>query len=334
MILRATLSLFLVASCVAGVAQAETESVRLEYAAPGECPGQQEFEAEVRARTAKVVFGGEGRRFVVQVGETDTGFEGRLAIVELDGKENERKLDGTSCVDVVSSLALVAALAIDPDASTAPREELPPAKSVEAPEPTPPPSVEPKVAPASQPLARRRPSEPRNERVQVALGASFAVVQGPAPVLLLSAGPEAEVARSFGWTRSSLRLGVLAADTKIVGFEDEQSEFRWVVARPSICPLGRDRGIRFLLCVLADLGFVRAEGKAVDVPKSATRFWAALGPAGRVGVSTSRIYVDFDMALLVPLTRDDFIFENPRIVVHDVPAFGWSTGLSAGVKLP
>lgn len=325
MILRASPCVALVVLVTTGTARGETKSIRLEYTAPNECPVQKEFEDELRARTSKVALGGDGRRFSVSVERTEAGFAGRLAIVELDGRQNERALDGASCVDVVSSLALVAALAIDPDASTVPRAELPPA---------PPPPAEPKPKPEPEPKPPRarietRPEPapaPPPERLHSGAGLGVALVQGPAPVMLVALGPEVFV--------EHFRLGLLAAQTGIIGPSDEQSTFRWLVARPGVCPFGLEGTFRALPCVIADLGVVQAEGRDVDEPQSATRFWADLGLAGRVGYASGSFHVDLELGLFLPLTRDDFVFEKPRIVVHDVPALGESAGIYLGFEVP
>lgn len=335
MSVRATLCVCVAVLVTAGVARGDTERIRLTYAAADECPGAREFEDELRARTSKVVVGDAGRHFVVQIQGTEAGFEGRLTIIELDGRENARELVGVNCVDVASGLALVAALAIDPEASTVPRAELPPASAPEEPKlKTKPVEPKPVVTPPRRIPPERTPEPPEPSSLSWGVGLGFLAVRGPAPVVLLAAGPELFVTKSFGWTTSALRLGIFAAETGVVGPSDEQSTFRWLVARPGVCPLGLEGAIlRAFGCVLADLGVVQAKGRDVDEPESATRFWAAVGPAGRVGLSAGRFYVDLELALLLSLTRDDFVFQNPRIVVHDVPALGQSAGIYLGFEL-
>src|SRR4029079_13810408 len=109
------------ASSASRVASAdETEAVELSYAAPLACPDRASFASEVRARSRKVLFaeGDADRRFVVRVSLFAGHFSGELSIVDQHRDASERRIDGEKCDEVVSALALISALAVDPQAST------------------------------------------------------------------------------------------------------------------------------------------------------------------------------------------------------------------------
>ena len=118
-------------------AAAEGEPVRVEVRAPAECADDARFFAEMQARTSHVrlVGSGEaaGHTLRVRVERRGKGFEGELVVVDATGASTRRALSAESCDVVVSGLAWVAARAIDPDASFAPRRSV----DVVAPEPVP-----------------------------------------------------------------------------------------------------------------------------------------------------------------------------------------------------
>src|SRR5262245_22102344 len=95
----------------------EHERVELRYTAPGECPTRDAVVALVRERTPAVeVATGAPRVFAITITASADGFAGSLVV---DGSA-DKQLTATRCDDLVSALALVTALAIDPLASTAP----------------------------------------------------------------------------------------------------------------------------------------------------------------------------------------------------------------------
>ena len=124
----------------AAPARAEPAPLRLDYeTAGGGCPGAAVFLDEIQWRTdqARVVGPAEAalevRARVVRRGPVTRGRlvlgTGKDAIV--------REVEGASCEEVVSALALITALALDPHASTATKR---PAAPGFAPPPPPPPA--------------------------------------------------------------------------------------------------------------------------------------------------------------------------------------------------
>jgi len=99
-------------------ARAAAEPVHVRYEADAGCPTRGRFVEEILARTRKATVVGpeEARRiFVVTVRATGTGFVGRLEIKSGSDSAAPREISGPTCAAVTSALALVAALAIDPD---------------------------------------------------------------------------------------------------------------------------------------------------------------------------------------------------------------------------
>jgi hypothetical protein len=115
-----------VASGLAAAASAEARgdqpasvSVSVDYGAPQGCPRSDAFAGELAARTprAHVVTPSPGvRAIVVRIKAHKGTYVGRVVLRETDGTETERTVTGTACGEVVTGLALIAALAIDPSA--------------------------------------------------------------------------------------------------------------------------------------------------------------------------------------------------------------------------
>src|SRR5688572_10869341 len=114
--------LALACASVASVARAAPEPIALHYQAVGGCPNPEFFASQVTARTAQVRFDDPGAAgsFRVVVHSTGSGYAGVLSVIDRNGKESVRRFEAESCDNVVVALALVAALAIDPNAVATP----------------------------------------------------------------------------------------------------------------------------------------------------------------------------------------------------------------------
>lgn len=323
----------------ANVARAQVETVTLDYDAPAEgCPARAELEAEIGARTSKVAFGATGRRFTVKIERGEAGFVGTLSIREGDSAPSERRIDGSDCVEVASALGLVAALAIDPEAKTAPREELPiaPLPVEPAPAPVPEPAPKPAARPELAPLRVPEPSPAPAARWTWSAGLSLAARTGPASEWLFAFGPESELVRHAGSNAQSIGFSLRAARTGALGPSDPRARFDFLAWRLALAPVGIETASwRARLAALLELGAVRAEGRDVAIPESQIRLWAATGLGARFGRRLGeRFYLDLSAAVLANLTRDRFVFETPRSTVHEVPLASFEGGISAGYLFP
>src|SRR5882724_9000230 len=99
-------------------ADARPEPIDWTYSAPPECPPAAGFEREFRARTtrAELVTGAAdaSRSFAVTLSSESGRAVGRIKIDGPAGATATRVIAGQTCSGVVSALALVAALAVDP----------------------------------------------------------------------------------------------------------------------------------------------------------------------------------------------------------------------------
>jgi len=104
----------------AAPAPSHVEEISLDYSTVGDCPSMREFEEQVYARTQRVRFvsGHRSKRyFRVHLG-TDSGVAvGRVTSGSGSDGGNAREVTSDSCGDVAAAIALVVALAVDPNAS-------------------------------------------------------------------------------------------------------------------------------------------------------------------------------------------------------------------------
>jgi len=101
------------------------ESFSLSYHGPSNCPGQSSLLEQVLARTvsAKDVGTGGEFQFDAQVKVNDDGtVVGTLGIRSANGYSSSRSVDGKTCEEVVSALALIVGLTLEPKAHLKPDE--------------------------------------------------------------------------------------------------------------------------------------------------------------------------------------------------------------------
>jgi hypothetical protein len=308
--------------------------IELVYVAPPSCPSKADFTNEIMARTEQAEFVEESSEwnFGVQIRRVDERFSGRIDITERGQEATSRQFDDDRCADIVASLALVGALAVDPNAKLEPLErrtsEPPPA------EPPPPAAPEPPATPSAPPPREgsRAPSE--RSPWSWSMGALVALTTAPAPEPLLAAGIGATFEDRRQATPSlALGLSVLAAETGVVSPAAEHAEFRWTVLRMTGCPvrLGQADGLSVRPCAFSDLGTLRGRGEGPDQVYTETRFWASAGLGLRASWEIgSRAFVHAAGGALLSLTQDDFVFRNPDQSVHEVPPLGATAEAGAG----
>lgn len=328
---------------------AQSEPIALSYAESDGCPARERFIAEVRARTSKVRFDESGgtRRFSVDFSVDGETVRGRLRITTKDGDDSERVIRGADCAEVASGMALVLALAVDPEALTAPAAQLPDVPADAAPETTAgtakPGAAKPgaaKPAPSPAPRTERPTPAPRPQRSStlraLGVGADVWMLAGAAPEPLLAAGAHARIHWESLGLRPHVALHLLAAQTGTVGPASRIAKFRFLGSELDVCPHRFELATRLDVagCLSTQIAALRAEGTGAPNPDAATRAFVATGPAGLFTWGPiAPFYVEFQGAALLNLTRDDFVFEQPRILVHDVPVFSFAASLSVGLAV-
>lgn len=320
-------------------AQTADEAVRFEYEVPPECPDAAAFTQRVRERTSRGRMAEPGelaRTFSVQIAAGRSGFDGSIAFLDDQGARVARRLHGEPCDAVVTSLALIAALALDATLREEDEAPLPP--------PTPPPASPLRAEPARTPAPAPSPMPQRPERplsalqgARIGLGAGFTSrLHGSGPGL----SPQLALVGQLDWRSAwALRLNAHVSWRDFSVDDGRRAALRLLGVETSVCPWRLVRGaVAFAPCGLLDLGSLRAEGELgsrLTRPGSATITWASVGAEARLGLepSGSPLWAELQAGLEVPLRGGyRFQFDGPLAVVYRVPWQAGRAGVALGVR--
>jgi hypothetical protein len=326
----------------AAEARGEPPPIRVDYQAHEGCPAADGFLDEIRWRTrlARLAEPDE-EALLVQARVTRRGAvsSGRLSL----GEGKARTIEDPSCDEVVSALALITALAIDPRASTGPRPPVPaPAPAPAAPLPAPPPDPPlraaapppPEIVPAPLPVIpppSAAPPAPRRWMVGARASAAFSVT--PRPLL----GGGVFVERAEGG--ASLRLAIELAATGELDAGPGGASFLRGAGRIEGCAftVRPASWLRLVPCVGAEGGALRGQGilrGSLTHVEQTTVPWAGLGFVPRLGIDVGIVVVEAQGGPVFPLVRRTFVFDGPDYLIHAVAPVTWTTGLGAGVHFP
>ncbi|AKV00752.1 hypothetical protein AKJ09_07415 [Labilithrix luteola] len=358
----------------AGLALAQSDAVvHVEYAASGGsggCPSSASFIEQLRSRSHRIRVSDRtdgARTIVVRVEAHDGRSAGRLTIREVDGGEAERSVQGSTCSEVVSSLAFVAAVAVDPGASLLPEPHAvspaataapaPPASKAggsipAAPAPsatpqettttTPPPTVANGGSDEREPPSRTErasnedgnDARPTAKSWELAVGLDGQVLSGPAPSVVFVLPVFVEIASSHrGLLSPSARLHFerLNTSSQTAG---AGAEFTWTAGGLDLCPVAwsPDR-FRIAPCLRTEVGVLQGGGIGVQPARSSSRLWLSTGAAAHVRWMAFRpVFVDLEAGLGAPLVRDRF-FVQQNTMVFRVPDAEWSAALGVGATI-
>ena len=319
---------------------ATEEAVRFQFAAPSECPDAAVFTARVRERTTRGRLAEPGelaRTFNVRVTAGPQEFSGQIEFLDDNGAPVNRRLSGEQCDAVVSSLALITALALDSalrEAEPQPESALP--RAVTPPKAAP---ALPPAAPKSDPQVRppRRPA-PKSLRARIGFGGAYGTsLRGPERFLLAQQG---SLIAQLEWGNGpALRLAAHLDQQELTVDAGRVAELRILGVESSVCPLQLRSGDAALYpCAVVDLGSLRGAGKLGDKLASAsgeTIFWASVGAElrGLIESATLPIWLELRAGVGFPLVATHrFMFRNPEALVYEVPHVTGAGGLALGVR--
>ncbi len=293
-----------------------TEPVRLEYRAPAACADRASFLEAIRERTDRLREAGpveEALTVRVTLSADGGEFVGQLTSRDRKGVESERTIHGTSCPNVVSALALIVALAIDPEAAVGRR--------------TPPPKRTSPPAPVTRPTSNPAPAP--KQRTQWEFGAQGSLHTAVAPDPLPAYGIYGRVTHSRLSAKLSLQYG-----RQTVHVAEGGGKIDWAFSHLEACPLELRLSGALALAPCADVeaGVVAVSG--VDTPNAdtVTRPWFAPGALVRLGIQLGVIAVAPEVGVGFPLIKDRY-FIRPSTTVHDVRWVDFQAGLSVGLVL-
>jgi hypothetical protein len=296
------------------------EAVFLRYRGAAGCPEAAAFREEFQARTTRAVLSERrerpGRTFTVTLTNEPGRIGGSLELESGAGSRATREVSGQTCAEVVSALSLVAALAVDPEASLSGGAGA-------------------AVSPGASPPAVTE------NRWRVAAGIGVGVVEGVLPRAAMAPSAFVEVAdsdRSPRLVKPAFRFTLTGAAGGATATPRGSAHFLWGAAAVQACPLrlwvaGTLQGYP---CGFGEVGFLAGQGSDVAEPDHRTRRWIAIGALLRLQWSPDeRFFIDAEGAIRAPLTRDVFVFDlEERTRVHEVPGLGWTLDAGVGVRWP
>jgi len=323
----------------------QPQAFEVQFSSPANCGNREEFSEEILKRTERLrpaEAGEPALTFLVNVTRDAQGTHGQLAIREIDGTLSLRDVPGDDCPEVLSAMALIAALTVDPLArsdrevpvAARRRRVAPPAAALSASKIR---AQEPSPAPAP-PLdeAARRPGPGLRFGAGARVNAHGAVM----PDIAWGLGAHLSVAGAGNGSFSPLvRAGVILArkgeiDVALPSGATARAEFEWVTARVELCPLrfGAEAAVTLRPCVFFDAGRLKGSGADIEPSRDKAVFWVASGAelaleARLVGPVTAGA----ELGLVLPFRRDRFLFLASETVVHEIPAAGLSAGLGLGL---
>lgn len=314
-------ALALLASSAGARARADDRTpIRLNYGAPRSCPNADAFLAQVAARTplARLSRGDEAATALsVVVQDVPGGNAGRLALVSPDGTAAVREVSAADCTQVVAALALMTALAIDPNASTA----------VVTPAPPP----QPAAAATAQP-----PAGGDGTRWIFELGVLGEALGGVAPDPAWVVRPFVQLARESDsrWSLA-LRLSAARAHAETANSVGK-GELTLLSARLEACParFSAARGFALSACLPVDIGQLEAEGSDLTPSERVARPWLSIGATGRVEWQLlDMLVLEAAGELFFPIVRDRF-FVGADATLHRAPALAGGASAGIGVRFP
>jgi hypothetical protein len=319
----------LVGVCTLGAASAAADPAsreyRLVFEAPPTCPDASAFEAEISARTLSAVRKPDAARTIV-VSITISGAEstGSLQMREPDGTRAERRVQGGSCRETVSALALVAALALDPNAALWPQPTPAPARS--PPAETAPPQAPPAVEP---PRSVERWSTP----ITYGSGIQLASTAGVGPGMVIGGAAFFEAGPERAWV---LRISLVDYPTTSFAVESGAARFALWTGRLEPCrPTAISPVVELSPCVGLEVGRHTAEaevGPLVVRPIRHSVVWGAAVGVLRAAFDIGAIRVEAQGDLTVPLVREKFVIAVPdEVPVYRAPAIAAGARLGVGM---
>jgi len=279
-----------------------------------ECPDESTFRALVGAKLGYDPFAaGAPSSLRVVLRRSGADLSGTLTLSSDGAARGERTLHaaGESCDELAASLALAAAVAIDPDAAArgpTPAAPIAPEQPAAAPPPPPPPPVPP---PRSEPAARA-PAPATPEGASHPLGARFSggvfipwgLTPGVAPGARIGGGLDAD-----SWL-VVLEVSATLESSKSANVGTVTAQLFDAALVPCLRPT-LSAGVALALCAAGRVGMLSSSAEQVTRATPQTDLVGSLGPRAGVELLLSRSF-GFGLETEVPVA-----FSRVHLVVDD-----------------
>ncbi len=294
------------------------QAFRLEYWAQGRCPDASEFAHQIQTRAPRLRLA-EGDEpalgFYAELIERAGAASGRLTARSPDGREVVREVRGPTCDDVVTALALIAALAADPNqpVEAAPAARVAPARPVQH-------GTERAAAPELEPELEPMP------RWTFGIGGGFGFDSSiaPNPSYCLGIAFDAEGHAGSAW-RPLFSLSLLRAVSSTTETQGSTVSFDWVAFRLAACPARWPEETPLFVrpCGFLDAGLLGGDVKSGPSSQAETKNWLAVGGFLRTEALVGEVVsFQLDGGVTVPLIRSSFSAGGGQPVAFQVPASG------------
>lgn len=315
----------------------------VEYRVPSDCPSAMEFVLELTRRTeiVRLTDRADASAFLeIRVDRSGRRYAGTLRLRLDDGSVTTRQLGGPKCESVVKSLALAAALVLDPEnAKTGPLDEPPPPPVDPVPPPPAPepPSVEPPPIVTPPPVVEvRQPlSEPPPSRVEAAVFAGGLASNAVSSAFDFGGGASGLVwfgERGARW-RFLAALGAGGLSGRVVESANGRARYAPRLTADAGAGVAFTLGA-FRVGVLAELRLepLFVEGLDGDELASALRVLVSAAPSAIGLVDVGPLEVGVRAALPIALRKERYLIE-PRGEVFAVPTVGVVVAIVVGWRV-
>lgn len=337
----ATLGALLIGAAVTSHARADDDETvrqelqRVDFEAPQSCATAEVFLDEVRSRTPRLKLTHDdawSTRFEVVVKDEGQRYVGALTVHNRQKSSERREVTARSCEEVLETLSLIVAVAIDPQASLTrrakkPEPPAPVAQSTAAPTVAPTPAIDRPVEPVTAPEV----VQPKPTWLgAVALGAEArsAFASDVALAGSLSFELERRMPTAWGW---SLRASALRSlQSQVRDPFEREAHFRWTAGRLDgglWLHAGRAASLQGGLGL--DVGAIEAESVL-----SKTRAWvSALALFRARWWPAPPLSLEATAGAFAPLTRDRFVLFDPDTVVYRERALLGFLSVGVGLRI-
>jgi len=276
---------------------------RLEYWAEGHCPDAIEFARQIQTRAPRLrpaEADEPALGFYAELVERSGSATGRLTARTPDGREVAREVRGATCDDVVTALALIAALAADPSQPVA----APPTGAAR---------VQP-AAPAHRvhddlPVGELEPPDPALRwTFGVGGGLSFDSSIAPSPGYGLGVEFDAE-GKGGSALRPMFALSAIRAAAANTETKAGDASFTWLAFRGTACPLRWPEVTPLFIrpCLFLDAGVLQGNVSLAGVSRDQSKSWFAAGGFARVEALADEVLsFQLDGGVTAALKRDTF----------------------------
>ncbi len=285
-------------------AQAPGQAFRLEYWSEGRCPDAAEFARQIQTRAPRLrpaVADEPALGFYAELVERAGSATGRLTARTADGREVTREVRGTTCDDVVTALALIAALAADPNQTVEAAPSVPP------PPPAPPRAHRARHRDDDE-LPPEPPPPPPRWTFGVGGGLSFDSSIAPSPGYGLGVEFNAEGPAGSPW-RALFALSAIRAVAANTETRAGNASFTYLAFRGTACPLRwpEDTPLFLRPCLFLDAGVLEGNVSLGSNSQDQSRTWFAAGAFARVEALADEVLsFQLDGGVTAPLKRDSF----------------------------